>query len=119
MQVAFAINDSTMGDTGIAPPVALPKKKSLFKRKASAVPEKPVEDGVEFFSRAKDLFPIRAAEEEKKRKKKLEKLERKRSTASAERKVHSTPEKRRRLSSQAHGEEDDVFDNGNNYKLVR
>lgn len=95
-----------MGDADIPPPVAPPKKRSLFRRKISDLPDTPVEDGVEFFSRAKDLFPIRAAEEEEKRQKKLEKFERKRSTASAESKTRDTPEKRRRLSSQAQDEKD-------------
>ena len=107
-----------MSDTDIPPPVAPPKKKSLFKRKTSDVPDKPVEDGVEFFSRAKDLFPIRAAEEEKRRQKKLERLERKRSTDSVERKVGETPEKRRRVSSQAREEDDDVFDRGYSHESV-
>lgn len=108
----------TMGDTDITPPIAPPKKKSLFKRKISDIPDKPVEDGVEFFSRAKDLFPIRVVEEEKRRLKKLEKVERKRSTASAEN-THDTPEKRRRVSSNAYDDEDqDVFDRGESNKSV-
>jgi len=77
-----------------------PKKRSLFSKAISA--KVAVEDeAVEFFSRAKELYPQRLAEEEKKRQKKLAKLERKRSSASAEMK-ESTPleRKRRRVSAQ-------------------
>jgi len=96
---------------------APPKNKSLFNKSTWNKPAE-FEDGVGFFSRAKDLFPIRAAEEERKRQKKLAKLERKRSTASAEGKESSTPEvKRRRVSSQAEDREhssDSSPDNNHN-----
>jgi hypothetical protein len=80
------------------------KKRSLFRKPIIAQPTEDHEqdEGVGFFSRAKDLYPMRLAEEERKRQKKLEKTERKRSTASPERKTSKTPEvKRRRISSQA------------------
>jgi hypothetical protein len=90
-------------------------KKSLFKRPAwsrADIEDDLEEEGVDFFSRAKDLYPMRVAEEERKRQKKLEKtekLERKRSSASAERKYPRTPElKRRRISSQADGHSSDI-----------
>jgi hypothetical protein len=52
---------------------------------------------------------MRLAEEERKRQKKLEKIERKQSTASAERKASKTPEaKRRRISSHADGHSSDI-----------
>lgn len=82
-------------------PVAPPKKRSLFSK---AVTERASEadEAVEFFSRAKEIYPQRLAEEERKRQKKLVKLERKRSSTSAEIK-DSTPAlggKRRKGSSQ-------------------
>lgn len=59
------------------------------------------EEGVDLFSRAKELYPIRVAEEERQRQKKLEEVQRKRSTIDAERKpCTSSTGKRRRLSSQ-------------------
>jgi hypothetical protein len=82
---------------------APPRKRSLFKKPTwTEPPREEVEEGVDLFSRAKNLYPIRVAEEERRRQKKIEKLERKRSTESAERKASKTPEvKRRRISSQA------------------
>lgn len=82
---------------------APPKKRSLFGNPAWSKPQESKE-GIDFFSRAKELYPMRVAEEERKLQKKLAKQrqERKRSTASAERKASSTPEvKRQRLSSEA------------------
>jgi len=80
------------------PPV--PKKRSLFSKSAVAKvtePEKPVE----FFSRAKELFPQRLEEEEYRRQKKLVKAERKRSSTSADLKEPTPPGgKKRRVSSQ-------------------
>jgi hypothetical protein len=79
----------------------VPKKRPpLFNKPAWSKPGEQ-EEGIDLFSRAKDLYPQRVAEEERRRQKKLVKLERKRSTASAERKASNTPEtKRRRISSQ-------------------
>ena len=82
---------------------APPKKRSLFGNPAWSKPQES-EEGIDFFSRAKELYPMRVAEEERKLQKKLvkQRQERKRSTASAERKASSTPEvKRQRLSSDA------------------
>ena len=79
----------------------LPRKKSLFSKSLWNKPVKPVEqkDGIEFFSRAEEMWESRVAEEGRKRQKKLVKLERKRSTASVERKHSTTPDgKKRRLS---------------------
>jgi hypothetical protein len=89
----------------VAPDVALapapPKKKSLFNRPAPTKPVEKVKDDVEFFSRAKELFPQRISEEERKRERKQNKLERKRTPESAERKAFKTPDlKRRRVSEQ-------------------
>lgn len=86
-------------DTPEVAPV--PKKRSLFSASAIAKAAAPTE-GVEFFSRAKDLHPRILAEEERKRQKKLMKLERKRSSTSADVKESTPPEeKRRRVSAQA------------------
>ena len=75
-----------------------PKRKTLFTKSTWTKPAAQKE-GIEFFSRADELWPTRVAEEERRRQKKAIKLERKRSTASAERKPLSTPDsKRRRVS---------------------
>ena len=79
----------------------VPKKKSLFTKSLWNKQVKPVEqkEGIDFFSRAEEMWPSRLAEEDRKRQKKFVKLERKRSTASTERKHSDTPDmKRRRLS---------------------
>ena len=88
------------GDEG---PPSLPdpplKKRSLFSKTffQPADADKPID----LFSRAREVFPERLAEEQRKRDKKIAKLERKRSSASAER-APSTPEgKRLRTSGQA------------------
>lgn len=104
---ATALSIQTMAESlgdglakGTAPP---PRKKSLFSKSWA----KPVEqkEGIDFFSRADELWPSRLAEEERRRQKKAVKLEQKRSTASAERKSSSTPDgKRRRVSqNEEHG----------------
>lgn len=96
--MAEALGDGPPKDSG-----APPKKKSLFGNAAWSKPQES-EEGIDFFSRAKELYPLRVAEEERKRRKKLEKQkqERKTSAASAESKTSITPEvKRRRISSQA------------------
>lgn len=84
---------------------APPKKRSLFKKPTWAKPleqEEGKEVGIDLFSRAKNLYPIRVAEEQRKRQKKIAKLEHKRSLDSAERKASKSPElKKRRISSQA------------------
>jgi hypothetical protein len=92
--MAEALEDGPVGEVA-----APPKKKSLFSKSTWA---KPVaqKEGIEFFSRADELWPSRLAEEERKRQKKAIKLERKRSTASAERKPSSTPESKKRRVSQ-------------------
>lgn len=88
-----------------------PKKKSLFTKSTWGKPAEQKE-GIDFFSRAEELWPSRLAEDERKRQKKAIKLERKRSTASAERKPSSTPDsKRRRLSQnglERHSSEDSL-----------
>ena len=88
-----------------APPA---KKRSLFSKTISQLSE--ADKAVDFFSRAKEVFPERLAEEQRKREKKIAKLERKRSSASAE-KAPSTPEgKRRRISAQAEDSSDSSTD---------
>lgn len=92
-----------LGDNCATEPVAPPKKRSLFNK---AVLEKASEadEAVEFFSRAKEIYPQRLAEEERKRQKKIVKLERKRSSTSAEVKESISPGgKKRKVSSQREG----------------
>jgi hypothetical protein len=86
-----------------AEPIAPPKKRSIFNK---AILEKASEadEAVEFFSRAKEIYPQRLAEEERKRQKKIVKLERKRSSTSAEIKESTPPGgKKRKVSSQGGG----------------
>jgi hypothetical protein len=75
-------------------------KRSLF---STANWAKPTEhkEGIDFFSRAQELYPIRVAEEERKRQKKIMKQERQASIISAERKPSMTPESKRRRISHA------------------
>jgi len=88
-------------DNGDAEPVAPPKKRSLFS-KAARENISETDEAVDFFSRAKEIYPQRLAEEERRRQKKLVKLERKRSSTSADHKESTPPGgKKRRLSSQA------------------
>jgi len=98
--MAENIDDPFAEEAAPAPP---PKKKSLFTKSLWNNPAKPAEqkEGIDFFSRAEEMWPERLAEEKRKRQKKLVKLERKRSTVSAERKPSSTPDsKRRRVSKE-------------------
>ncbi|KAF8863318.1 hypothetical protein BDZ45DRAFT_722447 [Acephala macrosclerotiorum] len=78
-----------------------PKKRSLFSSAAIAK-SNAAEEAVEFFSRAKELYPQILAQEERKRQKRSLKLERKRSSTSADTKEITPPEdKRRRVSAQS------------------
>jgi hypothetical protein len=93
-----------MGDNldEVSAEIAPPQKRSLFKKPTWTKPKDAGGDSVEFFSRAKEVFPLQIAEDEHRRRKKLEKLDRKRSTESAEKNASRTPElKKRRISSQA------------------
>jgi hypothetical protein len=84
-----------------AEPVAPPKKRSIFS-KAVRETASEADEAVEFFSRAKEIYPQHLAEEERKRQKKLVKLERKRSSTSVDHKESTPPGgKKRRVSSQA------------------
>ncbi|KAG9244578.1 hypothetical protein BJ878DRAFT_542142 [Calycina marina] len=101
------------------------KKRSLFSRKISnelVVAEEPI-DEVDFFSRAKELYPIHLVEEKRKKRergeRKLERIERKRSTESAELKTHDSPDKWRRVSDQADDEKGDVFEEAESFKSSR
>lgn len=88
-----------------APPSPPPviKKRSLFAKKITAKNPETTE-AVDFYSRAKAIYPQRRAEEERRQQKKLEKLERKRSSTSVEVKEGSpSGEKRRRVSEQRDG----------------
>ncbi|PMD40038.1 hypothetical protein L207DRAFT_460856 [Hyaloscypha variabilis F] len=93
------------GDNGTKEPVAPPKKRSLFNK--SAIERAAEADkAIDFFSRAKDIYPQRLAEEERRRQKKIVKLERKRSSASAEIKDPMSPGgKKRKVSIQKEGRE--------------
>lgn len=98
---------------------APPKKKSLFGNPAWSKSKEP-DEGVDFFSRAKELYPMRVAEEERKRQKKLAKQvqERKASSSSAERRVSSSPGvKRRRVSAQPQDGEGNSSPNSPNNAL--
>ncbi|KAE9381628.1 hypothetical protein N431DRAFT_539233 [Stipitochalara longipes BDJ] len=92
-------------DNGTTESVAPPKKRSLFNK--SAIERAAEADkAVEFFSRAKEIYPQRLAEEERRRQKKLVKLERKRSSTSAEIKDPTSPGgKRRKAASQREARE--------------
>lgn len=99
----FSNVTADMASNGVPAPVAAvpaPKKKSLFNRRPKVT--KPVateEDDVDFFSRARDLFPQTIQDEERKKERRQARLERKRTTESVERKASKTPEvKRRRIS---------------------
>ena len=83
-----------------APPPPPKIKKSLFSKKITTkIPDS--EEPVDFYSRAKDVYHIQQAEEERRRQKKLVKLERKRSSTSAEvREKSPSGDKRRRVSEQ-------------------
>ncbi|KUJ22413.1 uncharacterized protein LY89DRAFT_714220 [Mollisia scopiformis] len=84
-----------------APPP--PKKRSFFSSAAIAKVAAPAEP-MDLFSRAKELHPQILADEERKRQRRLMKLERKRSSTSAEISEITPPEdKRRRLSAQGKG----------------
>jgi hypothetical protein len=90
----------TLDGNCAAEPVAPPKKRSLFS-KAARERASEADEAVEFFSRAKEIYPQQLAEEERRRQKKLVKLERKRSSASADHKELTPPGgKKRRVSSQ-------------------
>lgn len=91
------------------PKAPAPPKRSLFKSKAKPPPKKKLEgEAVEFFSRADELFHQRLADEEKRRQKHAAKLERKRSSASAENpEKQATPEKRRRMSKSLYSSDED------------
>lgn len=118
-QLAEAMDDD-FGDLSAeeapAPPPPPPKvKRSLFAKKITAkIPES--DEPVDFFSRAKDVYHTQRAEEERRRQKKLVKLERKRSSASAEVQDGSpSGEKRRRVSEQKDGYSSD--DNAVNHDV--
>jgi hypothetical protein len=93
-----------------APPVA-PPKRSLFSKPIVKRTEE-VDEAVDFFSRAKTLYPQRLAEEEKKRQKKIARLERKRSSTSAEHEKTPVEEKKRRVFSQAAEDRDGYSSEG-------
>ncbi|KAI6717144.1 hypothetical protein B2J93_5517 [Marssonina coronariae] len=77
-----------------------PVKRSLFRKKITVKTVSEAEEPLEFFSRAKDIYHQRAAEQERRRQKKQVKIQRKRSSTSAEVTFSSPGEKRRRVSSQ-------------------
>ncbi|PVH88287.1 hypothetical protein DL98DRAFT_648437 [Cadophora sp. DSE1049] len=93
-----------------APPPPPKVKKSLFSKKITAkIPDS--EEPVDFFSRAKDVYHLQHAEEERRRQKKLAKLERKRSSTSGEvKELSPSGAKRRRVSEQrdAYSPEEDA-----------
>jgi hypothetical protein len=87
-------------DNSLMEPVAPPKKRSLF-NKVALQKASEADEAIEFFSRAKEIYPQRLAEEERRRQKKIVKSERKRSSTSAEIKEPTSPGgKKRKGSSQ-------------------
>jgi hypothetical protein len=104
--------DLPEGNPAAEPVAAPPKKRSLFNK---ATIERATEAGeaIEFFSRAKEIYPQRLAEEQRRREKKIGKLERKRSSTSAEIKEASpTGGKKRKVSSQRDARERHSSDSG-------
>jgi hypothetical protein len=88
-------------DNTPAEPVAPPKKRSIF-NKIALEKASEADEAVEFFSRAKEIYPQRLAEEERRRQKKIVKSERKRLSTSAEIKESTPPGgKKRKASSQS------------------
>ena len=100
-QVCFSPSILTMADLEDGPAqgeVPPPKKKSLFAKPAWAKEPQEQKAGIDFFSRADELWPGRFHEDQKKSQKKQIRLE-KRPTTSAERKSSRTPDgKRRRMT---------------------
>ncbi|TAQ83520.1 hypothetical protein B7494_g8160 [Chlorociboria aeruginascens] len=95
------------------------KKKSLF-NKPGWTKAPTASSGVDFFSRAHELFPTRVAEEERRREKKLNRSERKRSSTSIEKQEHSPRASKRRRSSQTfdqnpHSSDDSDHDRDDDY----
>lgn len=90
--------DDQITDTMAAPP----KKRSLFTKSTWAKPREE-DQAVEFFSRAKELYPIVVAENERKLQKKAAKLERKRSSISRDR--EDSNRKKTRVSTETEDED--------------
>ncbi|RDL34608.1 uncharacterized protein BP5553_07736 [Venustampulla echinocandica] len=77
-----------------------PAKRSLFSKDVLAKASSEPEEAVAFFSRSREIFPQRLAEEERRRQRKIARQERKRSPTSVDRKESSPPEeKKRRIST--------------------
>lgn len=97
-------------DNGPTEPSDPPKKRSFFS-KAALEKASEADKAVEFFSRAKEIYPQRLADEERRRQKKIVKLERKRSSTSVEIKESSPPGgKKRKVSSQKEGRDGNLSD---------
>lgn len=100
--LATTTNYSTMADTVTADagPAPKPKKKSIFSTDAIA----PMTEGakaLDFFSRGRDTFERTLEENKRKQERQAARLERKRSSTSADLKENSpVEEKRRKLSAQ-------------------
>jgi hypothetical protein len=81
-------------DNGATEPADPPKKRSFFS-KAALEKASEADKAVEFFSRAKEIYPQRLADEERRRQKKIGKLERKRSSTSVEMEESIPPGRKR------------------------
>ncbi|VDB90821.1 BgtA-21130 [Blumeria graminis f. sp. tritici] len=88
--------DPNKADSVVSTPA--PKKRSLFSKQALAKVSVS-KDPVDFFSRAKSVYPQLLEEEEKKRQLKLEQVERKRLSGSAELREATPPEKKKRVDA--------------------
>ncbi|SZF03110.1 unnamed protein product [Blumeria hordei] len=86
--------DQDKADSFVSTPA--PKKRSLFSKQALAKVSVS-KDPVDFFSRAKSVYPQLLEEEEKKRQLKLEQVERKRLSGSAELREATPPEKKNKV----------------------
>ncbi|PBP28330.1 hypothetical protein BUE80_DR000764 [Diplocarpon rosae] len=90
--------DNDCGEISAEEAVPKPVKRSLFSKKITVKTAPEAEEPLEFFSRAKDIYHQRAAEQEHRRQKKQVKLERKRSSTSAETTLSPPGEKRQCVS---------------------
>jgi hypothetical protein len=93
--VTMAEEQQDLSDSEKAPP---PKKRSLFTKSMFNHKATQHKEGIDFFSRASELYPLRLAEEERKRQKRLKKLALKRTAIGAETKSSSPDGKRKRAS---------------------
>ena len=96
-------------------PKAPLKKKSLFSKRIPANTQDPEpQEGIDFFSRAKDFFPTQVIEQGRRRQEKqdAEERARSRSTKSSEKESTARESKRRRISQHEDEDEDEAMSGG-------